>query len=118
MLINIANVDTEYEEKYMRTSYNDMSTLDRSLCWMMSHMLYDLAEYSSEYPEDFDSLEDWHHILRWHANTLREYYNISEVEDEAEEVHIIEDTKEAIRFVADYLEDLWFKDADTEESDI
>jgi len=57
---------------------------------------------------------DWQHELNTKAEALKNYYTILETRDELEEIHLLEDAKEAINFVSEYLEELWVKD----ESDI
>ena len=110
MLINISNLDTEYSDVQTYHTEADSFTLDRSLCYILASMLENLAAYTDDNPDSFGSLEDWKHSLRYHAECLYEYFNIQECVDEREELYITEDAKEAFRFVADHLEELWNKD--------
>lgn len=107
MLINIANIDTEYEEKQFIVSYNDSWTMDRSMCIILSRLLEELASYVSDFPRGYNSLEDWVHDINTHANSLHEYANIIHCRDELEEAHILQDAKIAFRFISEYLEELW-----------
>lgn len=114
MLINIANLDTEYEEKTVFLTYPDSWTLDKSICIILGSLLSELAVYSTDYPPDYSSLLDWQHELNTKAKALKSYYSVLETQDEIEELHLLQDAKEAINFVSEYLEELWVKD----ESDI
>jgi hypothetical protein len=107
MLINIANLDTEYEDKQFIVSYPDAWTMDRSMCIIISRLLYELANYVSDYPGDYNSLEDWVHDINTHARSLNEYAHIVSCKDEIEEAHILQDAKNAFKFVSNYLEELW-----------
>ena len=114
MLINIANLDTDYEEKTVFVTYPDSWTLDKSICIILGNLLSELASYATDHPSDYSSLLDWQHDLNTNAAALQNYYTILEAKDEVEEIHLLQDAKNAINFVAEYLEELWVKD----ESDI
>lgn len=110
MLINIANLDSEYEEKTVLVTYPDSWTLDKSICIIMGSLLQELAVYSTDYPADFSSLLDWQHELNTKGKALKDYYHILDTQDEVEELHLVQDAKEAFKFVSEYLEELWVKD--------
>lgn len=106
MLINIANIDSEYEDKQFIISYADSWTMDRSICAILSRLLQELANYVSDYPSGYSCLEDWTHDINTHASSLHEYSNIVNCKDE-EEAHILQDAKDALVFISEYLEELW-----------
>lgn len=113
MLINIANLDSEYEDRQFVVSYADAWTMDRGMCIILSRILYELANYVSDYPRGYSNLDDWIHDITTHASSLHEYSNIVNCSDE-QEVHILQDAKDAISFISEYLEELWANN----ESDI
>jgi hypothetical protein len=114
MLINISNLDTEYEDRQFVLSYVDAWTLDRGMCIILSRLLYELANYVSDYPRGYTCLEDWTNDITTHAHSLHEYGNIIHCNDDVEETHILQDAKSAFAFVSEYLEELWANN----ESDI
>jgi hypothetical protein len=107
MLINIANLDTEYEDKQVHVAYSDMATMDKNICYVLSRLLFEMSDYVSDSPSDYTSLQDWQWALKEHAGALGAYSSINDIENELDEVYIIADAKQAMVFISEYLEDLW-----------
>lgn len=107
MLINVSNLETEYEDVHVSTNFYDMQNFDKSVCLIMSKLLSDLSHTVSDYPDSFESLEDWIYSIREASDSLYQYYRISDTNDEITELYLVQDAKDAFMFISDYLQDLW-----------
>jgi len=105
MLANITNLDTDYADCTIITDIPDAWTTDKTICILLSRLLANYAEYCEESPSTF-SLEDWKLEVNYWSDCLNEYYYCQDSES-AEFEAVLKDAKKALRFTAQYLEDLW-----------
>lgn len=108
MLANISNIDTDFQDIQIYVTEDDTNTLDKLTCILFSRLLNEFAKNYNykDFPSDFEDGDEWMSAVSFYADCLERYTSIEEV-SEIEELSIVEDAKEAVRFIGDYLDSFW-----------
>lgn len=107
MIIYITDVGVVDEVSFVNISSQELNYLDKLMAFSSYKLLRAyLSNDCSAWPADFNSKEEWKACLEEHAISLRSYTRLDNYEDEHEH-KVVKDAKEAFRFIAEYLEELY-----------
>ena len=107
MIMYVTDVGVVDEVSFVSIDNQELNHLDKIMAFSTYKLLRSyLGSDCSAWPTDFSDKEEWKASIEEHAISLKAYTRLDNYEDEQEH-KVVKDAKEALRFVADYLEELY-----------